>query len=51
MKQANKTWCLEKAIDIVKEYTKSGNAGDLSVILETVYKKLKELGLNAWGEK
>lgn len=49
MTASDKQWCLEEAIDIVKEAASSG-ATDLPALLESVYEKLKELGADAFGE-
>lgn len=50
MNTADKTWALEKAIEIVKEYAKSGTDQDLAVVLENLYKKIKDLAKDAWAE-
>ncbi len=34
---------LERAVDITKEYAKSGHTRDIDKVLEEVYNKLKEL--------
>ncbi len=50
MKQADKQWCLEKAIEIIKEKCKGGDKFAIANELEEVYKKLKELGANVWTD-
>ena len=47
---ANGIWCLKKAIEIVKEHSRSGAPADLASSLAPIYYKLKELGHDAWGE-
>ena len=49
MTTSDKQWCLEEAIDIVKEAA-AGGAKDLPSLLEEVYEKLKELGADAFGD-
>jgi hypothetical protein len=39
----NKIWCLEKAIEITKEFSKSQGTRAAEETLQAVYDKLKEL--------
>lgn len=47
---SDKQWCLEEAIDIVKEAARGG-AHDLPALLQSLYEKLRELGEDAWAEE
>lgn len=48
---ADKQWCLEEAIDIVKQRASSNVDTDLVVLLEMLYEKIKELGEDAWIDR
>ena len=48
MKQADKQWCLEKAIDIIMKKAEGGAVFETASELEQVYKKLLELGASIW---
>lgn len=48
MKQADKQWCLEKAIEIVMKKAEGGVVFETASELEQVYKKLLELGADIW---
>ena len=50
MKQADKQWCLEKAIEITKEQARGGSTVDIALTLKELYEKLKELGEDAWAD-
>lgn len=43
----NKHVQLEKAVEITKEYARSGGTVPLDTVLESLYKKLKELATEA----
>ena len=47
LKQGDRQWCLEEAIDIVKDAARGG----ATELLEQVYAKLKDLGEDAWYPK
>lgn len=48
---ASKYAMLEKAVEITKEYARSGGSAPLEGILERVYEKLKVLGNDATSEQ
>ena len=48
---ADRQWCLEEAIDIVKQRAGSGADDDLAELLEAMYEKLKELAEDAGGNE
>lgn len=48
MKQSDKQWCLDKAIEIIKEKARGGDKFPMAQELEEVYKKLMELGTGIW---
>ncbi len=43
MDSADKQWCLDKAVEIIKEKAGGGIVFDTTAELERVYNKLKEL--------
>jgi len=46
-----KLWCLERAIQIIEAYAESASSkGNLSAVLESVYRKLVELREDAEGK-
>ncbi len=51
MDTSDKQWCLEKAIEIIKEKARGGEKFPIASDLEDVYKKLKELGAEIWSAK
>ena len=50
MEMVSKHLMLEKAIEITKEYTRSGGTGNLETVLERIYDKLKILGEDTSSE-
>lgn len=51
MSPEQKLWCLERSIQIIEAYAESASSkGNLSAVLESVYRKLVELREDAEGK-